>query len=280
MATQSDTLAPNATAVVCEFGNSSLKLRYRRQTVALPYSHEAQWELHAAAIVAALPSPLVLYIATVAPQRTTQLLRTLQQRDTECLVCWMSELLPPSNPFVPYEGVSGIGIDRVLGLIGARRSVEPPIITVDCGTAVTVNVLSPDGRCLGGAIFPSASLQLHALASGTAALPAIEFTPPAPAIRIGTTTEEALLNGVFASVVGGIRELVRAFARQLHSERPPALVLTGGGAPPLVAELAHWWRGKVLHNPWLVLDGAEFVIAQTAAEQIQEHVRPLHALSL
>jgi hypothetical protein len=28
------------------------------------------------------------------------------------------------------------------------------------------------------------------------------------------------------------------------------------------------------------LDGAEFVIAQTAAEQIQEHVRPLHALSL
>jgi type III pantothenate kinase len=263
----------------CEFGNTSVKIRYRHQTITLAYAQESSWASHTAALIASLPELPTLCLATVAPQRTAEFLHALHLQGIECLVCLLHELLPPDNPVLPYAQVQGIGIDRLLGLLGARQLCAPPIITVDCGTAITVTVLSSEGECLGGAIFASAPLQLRALAAGTAALPAIEFAASPSLPRIGTTTEEALLSGTFASVLGGIRELLYSFARQLSSSKPPAVVLTGGGSPPFVHALRRAWRGKFVHRPHLVLEGMEYLV-HTVAEQISAYVRPLNSVSL
>ncbi|MCS7169070.1 MAG: type III pantothenate kinase, partial [Candidatus Kapabacteria bacterium] len=268
-----------STRVFCDFGNSRVKIRYRHQTVTYPYEQDPAWELPVATILASLPSPLLLCIATVAPQRSQQLLRALQHHSVECLLCWLPELLPPTNPFLPYEGVHGIGIDRILGLIAAQRLFEPPIITVDCGTAITVNVLSTDGKCIGGAIFASVPLQLWALSAGTAALPALA-SPDIPPPSIGKTTEEALLSGTFASVLGGIWELIDLFSHMLKSPRPPAIVITGGGGLPFISILRRRWRGKLAYRPYLVLEGIEGLMERISDEQLQAHVQPLHAMSL
>lgn len=261
-----------STPVLCEFGNSSLKLRYHHHMAAFPY--EQQWEERAATLLASLSQPLLLYVATVAPRRTRQFVDALRYHNLPCFLCPVAELLPPANPLLPYTGVSGIGIDRLLGLLGARRLFAPPLFTVDCGTAVTVNVLSPEGRCVGGAIFADAPLQLHALATGTEALPRLEFSPPAT-LRIGTTTEEALQNGTLASVVGGIVELLRAFTQQLSCTVSPPLVLTGGHSHAFLEHLRTRWSGPLVHRPHLVLEGLEFVVETLPREQLWAHVQPL-----
>ncbi|MEN3027370.1 MAG: type III pantothenate kinase [Chlorobiota bacterium] len=263
------------TYVLCDFGNSSLKLRYDQQTIRIAYTERAAWELHVVDLLASLRSPLLL-IATVAPHRTSSLFRSLQQRGVECLVCNVADALPATNPILPYEGVQGIGIDRILGLIGARRLVEPPLATVDCGTAVTVNVVSADGRCRGGAIFAGAQLQLYALSKATAALPLLSFTAPSE-LNIGTTTEEALQLGTLASVVGGVRELLSIFSRQIGAE-PLSVVISGGGGLPVATTLSKSWEGKLLYCPELVLEGMEVLLENASVVELWAHVQSLQAL--
>lgn len=280
MGTPSATSWPNAFApAFCEFGNSRLKLSWQQQVLAISYGQGMEWAYHTAALLSASPVPPLLFIATVAPQRTATLLSRLQQYGIACFVCWLQELFPPSNPFLPYEGIRGIGIDRLLGLLGARRSFPPPLMTVDCGTAVTVNVLSAEGQCLGGAIFASAPVQLRALGAATALIPAVS-PQPTFTVSIGRTTEEALLNGTWASVLGGIQHLIESFSSQLLCSTPPAIILTGGGSASLLAPLQRWWKGTVAYRPHLVLEGMQALVEQYTSEELQPYVQPLDAVAL
>ncbi len=266
----------STTTVFCDFGNSSLKLCWNRRVHSFPYTHDPEWTRHASELLRPLSTP-VLFIATVVPQRTAEFLSELRRREENCLICWMTDLLPPTNPAIPYEGVRGIGIDRILGLLGARRFFLPPLITVDCGTAVTINLLSAEGKCLGGAIFAGAALQLQALATHTALLPSVK-APSTSVVCIGSTTEEALLSGTFASVLGGIQLLISTFAHSLGAV--PAVILTGGGSQPFAATLQQWWHGQFAHRPYLVLEGMQYAVEQLPPEQIRPYVQPLDALPL
>src|SRR5262249_13910305 len=132
-----------------------------------------------------------------------------------------------------------VGIDRLLNAVAARSRVfrPAPIIIVDAGSAVTVDLVDETHAFRGGATFPGLRLMAQALHDHTALLPLVEMSktnPPLP----GTDTKAAIEAGVFWAVAGGIKALVRqlaAQARQLtdpsRSGRPPAppvLFLTGG----------------------------------------------------
>ena len=70
-----------------------------------------------------------------------------------------------------------VGIDRVFGALAAKSMVPAgtPAITVDVGTAVTVNLIDADGVFQGGAIFPGPRLMGLALHQHTAKLPLIDL---------------------------------------------------------------------------------------------------------
>jgi type III pantothenate kinase len=61
-----------------------------------------------------------------------------------------------------------VGIDRLAAAAATNRLRTPgrPAIVVDCGTAVTVDLLSDAGVFLGGAILPGAPLMAKGLADG------------------------------------------------------------------------------------------------------------------
>jgi len=127
-----------------------------------------------------------------------------------------------------------VGIDRLCAAAAANR-VRPagrPAIIVDCGTAATVDVLSADGRFLGGAILPGPALMSRALADGTSRLPAVSAPgdaqpPPMP----GGSTRAAIAAGIGWGTKGAIARLVAE-----------AVVATGPGA---VLFLTGGWRGAV-----------------------------------
>ena len=136
-----------------------------------------------------------------------------------------------------------IGRDRLFAARGAVERTGRSSIVVDCGTALTVDlVLVEDGRATfkGGAIAPGPELLAQALREGGARLPGFELDPAAPAL--GKHTRAALQAGVAVGLRGAARELVQGLAETVPGEALP-LVLTGGARDfvtsglPLAAEV-------------------------------------------
>ena len=141
------------------------------------------------------------------------------------------------------------GVDRLLGVLAATRLKLPDrgAIVVDCGSAVTINVVSADGALLGGAILPGLGLAAGALHEHTDALPRVELDRPCPVL--GTTTEGAIRTGVVLGTAGAIERLVRELAGRLDG--PPELFLTGSDAPLVGRYLSL----PIRHVPHLTLWG-------------------------
>ena len=67
-----------------------------------------------------------------------------------------------------YEEPVRMGVDRWLALLAARHITKTPVVVVDAGSAVTVDLLSRDGVHVGGYILPGFSMQQSALLGQTA----------------------------------------------------------------------------------------------------------------
>lgn len=171
------------------------------------------------------------------------------------------ELLLQSQRFVDVSSVQGIGSDRVLGLIGALH-YDPvlikPIVTIDCGTAMTVNALSASRRCLGGAILPGISTQFRALHTFTSALPEVE--PAFENVAVGTTTAQAMRVGIVQGAAGAVRFILdNLIAHEFEGQQP--FVFIAGGEAPLLAKSLELHLPDLILAPDLVLDGISALMA-------------------
>lgn len=122
---------------------------------------------------------------------------------------------------------SRLGIDRWLALI-AVRSRQQSVCVVDCGTAITLDVITPAGQHLGGYILPGLNMMADALLAGTQG---VRYTADeaGTGTALGGSTAEAVTHGALAAVVALVDRLVLQHQAQL--------VLTGGDAQRLAAAL-------------------------------------------
>lgn len=120
----------------------------------------------------------------------------------------------------PHE----VGADRIANAVAALRSYGTPVIVVDFGTATNIDVVSDDGRYLGGVISPGLETSADALFSRAARLSAIDLE--APATALGTSTKHAIQSGLIFGEAAKIDGLVRRIHQELGSEAP--VVATGG----------------------------------------------------
>lgn len=124
-----------------------------------------------------------------------------------------------------------VGIDR-LAAAAAASLVKPagrPAVVVDCGTAVTVDVVSVDGAFFGGAILPGPALMARALAEGTSKLPTVAALVGGklPAMP-GRSTEQAIAAGIGHGIRGAVARLVSE--GQTACGGDAVVILTGGWA--------------------------------------------------
>ncbi len=125
------------------------------------------------------------------------------------------------------------GVDRLLNAAAAWDRVRQACIVVDAGTAITVDFVDGDGIFQGGAIAPGAGMQLQALHEWTAALPELRFSAPSDTNAFGRSTAQAMLNGVFHGIRGGVQRLVERYSEQYGAY--PQIIATGGDAETLFA---------------------------------------------
>ena len=121
---------------------------------------------------------------------------------------------------------STLGADRVANAVAAAEFYPLPAAVVDCGTALTLEVVDAQCRFAGGAIAPGRKLLRKALASGIAQLPEIPLGQGIPE-NIGRNTVDAIRFGVDSGIVGVVRQWIAVL-----KEKYPDLtvILTGGDA--------------------------------------------------
>jgi len=145
-----------------------------------------------------------------------------------------------------------VGIDRLLGAVAANQLRRPdtPAIIVDLGTAITVDLVTAEGRFAGGAILPGIGLSARALHEHTDLLPLLDMheladAPPA----LGTDTRAAMRAGIYWGSIGAVRQLIEQLGSGLSTR--PQVILTGGAAPAVASRIAD----AAVYAPHLVLGG-------------------------
>lgn len=117
-----------------------------------------------------------------------------------------------------------LGADRVANAIAAAEFYELPAAVIDCGTAITLEVIDGQKRFVGGAIAPGRKLLRKALAQGTAQLPEIPLGMDIPE-NIGCNTVDAIRFGVDTGIIGVVGEWLSVLRKKYPSL---TVILTGG----------------------------------------------------
>ncbi len=154
-----------------------------------------------------------------------------------------------------------VGIDRLLAAqaAGTMYASDRDAIVIDCGTALTIDLVTRDQCFRGGVIMAGPQTNLRALSSMTSALPDLSGESiQRPRSMVGRSTRDALLSGAYLNGLGAIREVVARFTETLPCQ--PVVVGTGGGLGPWRDDLPDSWI--VVEN--LVIEGLFQIALRTA----------------
>jgi type III pantothenate kinase len=190
------------------------------------------------------------WIGSVNRPRATRLIDWLRTNRPEDSITLLAAGDLPLR--VALERPDMVGIDRLLDALAANRLRHPgrPAVVVDVGTAITVDLVSPEGEFLGGSILPGISMSARALHEYTDMLPFLDLSELAgPPPALGSSTVAAMQSGLFWGAVGAIRQLIGELTENLSGE--PEVFLTGGAGPAVAHLLGRWAR----HVPHLTLAG-------------------------
>lgn len=158
-----------------------------------------------------------------------------------------------------YDQPELLGADRWAGLVAARHLIPGNCCIIDCGSALTIDVLTEKGEHKGGTITPGWDMMKKSLAADTDAIDHHMISKaPARQSLLGATTREAVDAGIAAACAGAVRHVVERYQDQsganLHC------VITGGGAPQLLPVLKDWNpEGGFQHEPDWVLKGLAII---------------------
>lgn len=127
-----------------------------------------------------------------------------------------------------YTDPTRLGSDRWAAVIGAFKHFGGPVCVFDAGTAITVDVVTKDGRHLGGLIAPGPGTMRRALAGATAGIGDLGEGELALLCR---DTRSAVSSGGWHAAAGFIERIVELVRKQVSPE--VRFLLTGGDAERL-----------------------------------------------
>ena len=164
------------------------------------------------------------------------------------------------NLKIKYKTPDTLGIDRICSAVGAyyfvmKENIELKdqyILTIDFGTATTINIVSHEGNFIGGLIAPGIKTMMKSLTENTAQLPIPELNSYDG--LIGNSTNSSILSGVFTATIGLINETVNGL-KEMSKGTEPIIFATGGNAELIIPYLNH----KIYHVEALVLKGLKII---------------------
>jgi type III pantothenate kinase len=126
-----------------------------------------------------------------------------------------------------------LGADRFANLVALSELSELPAAVIDCGTALSVEVVNKEKQFIGGIIAPGRSLQRKTLHSYTAQLPYIEVKSGQTYKTFGCTTEDSIILGTDLGIIGATKEFLNIVKKELKVDKLNVYV-TGGDSELLI----------------------------------------------
>lgn len=239
--------------LLLDIGNSRIKWGFLREGVIRGTGGAAHGECPPDGLIAVWSErPARLVVSNV---RGEEFAATL----TACtLNAWnlLPEFITPSRHDFgvtnTYRDAEKLGADRWAALIAAHHLHHGAACIIDCGTAITIDTLSAEGKHLGGLILPGLTTMRKALSSQTATLPLALEQHVSELTPLAQDTRQAILQGTLYAAVAAI-ERVRADLSSRFAIQ--SWLITGGDAGQLMPLLSVTFK----HEPDLVLQGLAII---------------------
>jgi len=147
-----------------------------------------------------------------------------------------------------YCKLEHLGVDRWMAMVAAHQKAKDSVIVVDCGTAVTIDLVNKNGLFIGGVILPGLNTAFQSLRADTDVVEDISSIKR-DVSPVAQSTENGVAAGVLLGLAGGIERVVREQSSLI--DHAPAVFMTGGDAEKLAPYLAI----VAVLQPDLVLQG-------------------------
>ncbi len=140
---------------------------------------------------------------------------------------------------IKYKTPETLGIDRLCSAEGAfflNNGIKKDeiLLSIDMGTATTINLIRYPGEFTGGVIAPGVTMMGTALHSYTAQLPEVNFEDYEG--MIGDSTKSSIASGLINSTLGMIAR-INVHLIKTYSGKNIIIYLTGGNAEKILPYL-------------------------------------------
>lgn len=235
----------SVSVLLIDAGNSRIKWQYRRGGIVLSHGVVAHTELNAADN----PFPAECDWVLVASVRDNIDLHHYLHMRYGARLHWLAQPVSHYPEFKHcYPQPSRLGVDRWLAMLGGRCHYSGPLLVVDAGTALTVDLMSADNHHEGGFIVPGLQLAQQVLFNSTQRVRPYADEQVALNRQPGHDTVSCVSSGVYRQQLALVSSVQQDYPQYL-------LLVTGGDGLWLAAELGCEYR------PDLVFDGMDSLCA-------------------
>jgi pantothenate kinase type III len=168
--------------------------------------------------------------------------------------CLIIEANSISNKYLinDYEDHKTLGIDRWLTALGAWKLYQRPLLVINAGTAITIDLVElgkeSKAHFKGGMILPGVAISLAVLNNSTNLIDTEIGKSQYPSLN----TKDAVTTGIMTSIQGA----VNLVCRNLPSSLP--ILLTGGDANLIYEQAEDDWKSRIKLEDNLIFEGLLF----------------------
>lgn len=237
--------------LLVDIGNSRLKWRYWGVSSAqgtcplsvLNHSMPSAWR--------SLPVPDAILVSQVKADATRDALCRWSGGHWNLAPRFVDSLERISGLENRYADPAQLGVDRWLAAIAASRSVRGgSAVVVDCGTAITMDLVDRHGVFHGGMILPGRRLLERVFCER---VPYLDLASSRPVRFPADNTADAIALGIQTALVASLDGFIENSRAKLGES--PGVHLTGGDGRWLRSLIAH---DAIVHDN-LVLDGLQIL---------------------
>lgn len=221
-------------ALLVDLGNSSIKWTFVRGSTLSEVnriSHQQKlFEHKLDQVWADKQPPASVWVVAVANQSLQDELRRWIEAHWSAPVHFMRTEETTMGVTCAYQRPADLGVDRWAAIVAAYNYRPQGVCVLDCGTAITLDLIHGDGRHLGGYILPGFELMRQSL-FGNTAIAAVEDEQFSG--EWGNSTASCITLGGRKAVASLVESSVERL--QAAGVCDPALILTGSSVNGIIS---------------------------------------------
>ncbi len=189
-----------------------------------------------------------VYICCVAGDQVMRAIQGWFKQQWGVDVCIIRSQLQFEDVRNGYEDPRQLGADRWVAMVAAYKKYRKAVCVIDCGSAITMDVVNAQGQHLGGLIMPGLEMMRSTLYRGTHGISQSDGR----LCVLGLNTADAVHSGCFQLITHGLQGLI---AKTSATRGDLVCVITGGDGE----ELARHMDFSCCHDNDLILYGLNLI---------------------